>query len=284
MAVKFISLLNYKTRALCWSKRRLWLLALLLSNLASLSAMATASTDTLGEVNELLSASIINAYGEELGTLTNLAVDWETGQVSYAVLSFGGVFDGLPNIEAKIFAVPIDALTLLPEAAAIRLDLDKETIIEAIRLDDDDWSILPDQEASTASGRVFALDELIPDNSDESIIGFSTAAYMLSQSTSSLQKVTDLMGLEVKDIQGETLGKSEDLIIDWPARKLVYAIVSTGGMLLRPGETDIKVPREAIALVARPALAAPQFAKESYFQLNVSREQFEKATDRNTGS
>jgi sporulation protein YlmC with PRC-barrel domain len=277
MALKSISLLNCKIRALCWSKW-LWSLALLLSNLTSLSATATASTDTLGEVNELLGVSIVNAHGEELGTLTNLAVDWQTGRVSYAVLSFGGVFGGLPDIEARMFAVPIDALTLLTEAATMRMDLDKETIIEAVGLDDNDWSILPDQEENTASGRVFAWDELIPNKANEPIIGFSTAAYMLSQSTSSLQKVTDLMGLEVKDIQGETLGKSEDLIIDWPARKLVYAIVSTGGMMGSAGETDFKIPREAITLVARPALAAPRFAKDSYFQLKVGREQFEKST------
>jgi hypothetical protein len=84
MALKSISLLNCKIRALCWSKW-LWSLALLLSNLTSLSATATASTDTLGEVNELLGVSIVNAHGEELGTLTNLAVDWQTGRVSYAV-------------------------------------------------------------------------------------------------------------------------------------------------------------------------------------------------------
>jgi sporulation protein YlmC with PRC-barrel domain len=63
------------------------------------------STDTL-EGNE-----VINQAGEDLGEVETFIIDPEDGSVEYAVLSFGG-FLGMGD---KLFAIPMQALTLLPD-------------------------------------------------------------------------------------------------------------------------------------------------------------------------
>ncbi|MBZ0303832.1 MAG: PRC-barrel domain-containing protein, partial [Anaerolineae bacterium] len=55
----------------------------------------------------LIGDGVKNSAGEDLGKLTEIMLDVESGRVAYAVLSFGGVL-GLGN---KLFAIPWEALT-----------------------------------------------------------------------------------------------------------------------------------------------------------------------------
>jgi len=90
---------------------------------------------------QVLSAStmigddVINAEGEDLGEIKELMIDLEAGQISYAVLSFGG-FLGLGE---KLFAIPWAALRLDPDEEAFILDIDREMLEEAPGFDEDDW-------------------------------------------------------------------------------------------------------------------------------------------------
>jgi hypothetical protein len=62
-------------------------------------------------------------------------IDLETGDVAYAVLSFGGIL----GMGDKLFAVPWGALALDADRHEFLLDVDKETLKNAPGFDPDDW-------------------------------------------------------------------------------------------------------------------------------------------------
>ena len=54
------------------------------------SSVATDETDRLIASNKVEGTAVYNRQGERLGTVKNFMVDKRSGQVAYAVLSFGG--------------------------------------------------------------------------------------------------------------------------------------------------------------------------------------------------
>ena len=86
--------------------------------------------------------AIYNAEGEHLGELKEIMLDLNTGQVAYAVLSFGG-FLGMGD---KLFAVPWEALSVDTERQYIVLDVSKERLEDAPGFDKDNWPETPDRE------------------------------------------------------------------------------------------------------------------------------------------
>jgi sporulation protein YlmC with PRC-barrel domain len=89
--------------------------------------------------SRLLHYRVRNSAGEDLGKIEDVVVDPETGNVQYAVLSFGGVF-GLGN---KLFPIPWSSLRTSSNRDYVLLDLDKETLRRAPGYDRDslpNWS------------------------------------------------------------------------------------------------------------------------------------------------
>jgi sporulation protein YlmC with PRC-barrel domain len=92
------------------------------------------STDTL-EGNE-----VINQAGEDLGKVETFMIDPEEGRVAYAVLSFGG-FLGMGD---KLFAVPMQALTLVPDQHKFLINESKERLENAPGFDKNNWPDMSD--------------------------------------------------------------------------------------------------------------------------------------------
>lgn len=93
------------------------------------------STDAFGnlEIDEndrLISSSkvedtaVYDMEGERLGTIRNFMVDKYSGQVRYAVLSFGGMM----GLGERHYPLPWDVLTYDEDMGGYVVDLDKETL------------------------------------------------------------------------------------------------------------------------------------------------------------
>jgi sporulation protein YlmC with PRC-barrel domain len=78
---------------------------------------------------------VYNLANEDLGKIEDLMIDCESGRVSYAVLSFGGIL-GLGD---KLFAIPWTALRLDEDRKCFVLDVAKETLESAPGFDKDNW-------------------------------------------------------------------------------------------------------------------------------------------------
>ena len=81
-----------------------------------------------------------NTEGKDLGKIEDFMVDVNSGRIAYAVLSFGG-FMGFGD---KLFAIPMDALSLDTDAEKFVLDVNKQQLEDAPGFDKDNWPKHPD--------------------------------------------------------------------------------------------------------------------------------------------
>lgn len=72
---------------------------------------------------------------EDLGNVHDIMVDFESGRISYVVMSSGG-FPGLGN---KLFAIPVSALKADRDQEILLLDASRETFENAEGFDKGNW-------------------------------------------------------------------------------------------------------------------------------------------------
>lgn len=102
---------------------------------STVTGRRTLSTSTL------TGDDVVNAEGEDLGTIEDFMIDLQNGRVDYAVLSFGG-FLGLGD---KLFAIPFELLDVDFENKRVTLDIDREALEDAPGFDKDDWPDTSDE-------------------------------------------------------------------------------------------------------------------------------------------
>jgi sporulation protein YlmC with PRC-barrel domain len=91
--------------------------------------------------SKLIGENVVDAKGDHLGKIEDLAVDFEQGRIRYAILSFGG-FLGMGE---KRFAVPIQTLQRFGDDDRLLLNVDREKLKNAPGIDKDDWTKLDDR-------------------------------------------------------------------------------------------------------------------------------------------
>lgn len=88
----------------------------------------------------LIGDSVVNGAEESLGDIKEIMLDMHTGQVAYAVLSFGGFL----GIGEKLFAVPWGALHLDTVNERFVLNVDKARLKNAPGFDPGAWPDMSD--------------------------------------------------------------------------------------------------------------------------------------------
>lgn len=72
---------------------------------------------------------------ESLGLVEDVMIDTANGRIEYVVVSFGGLF----GIGEKLFAVPLEALTLDTDAKCFILPVPEDKLKNAPGFDKNDW-------------------------------------------------------------------------------------------------------------------------------------------------
>jgi len=85
--------------------------------------------------------SVVNAAGEDLGSINEIMIDVPTGRIAYAVLSFGG-FLGMGD---KLFAIPWNRLTVEEDRKVFVLNVDRKTLEAAPGFDKNNWPDMADR-------------------------------------------------------------------------------------------------------------------------------------------
>jgi sporulation protein YlmC with PRC-barrel domain len=91
--------------------------------------------------NTLLGNDVYNKDGEDLGHIKEFMIEMATGQVAYAVLSFGGIL----GLRDKLFAVPWQALMLDTNKKRFTLDVPKSALKDAPGFDKAHWPSMADE-------------------------------------------------------------------------------------------------------------------------------------------
>jgi sporulation protein YlmC with PRC-barrel domain len=98
----------------------------------------------------LIGDDVYNRQEEDLGDIKEIMLDMRTGQVAYAVLSFGGIL----GMGEKLFVVPWQRLTLDTVNKRFILDIEKDRLEDAPGFDKDHW---PDMRSERWSSEVDAF-------------------------------------------------------------------------------------------------------------------------------
>lgn len=97
----------------------------------------------------LKGTKVVNRKGEKLGEMEEIMIDVVNGEVSYVVLSFGGLL----GIGDKLFAVPWEALEVDEKNEQIVMNVTKERLENAPGFDKNNW---PESPNATWLGEVYS--------------------------------------------------------------------------------------------------------------------------------
>jgi sporulation protein YlmC with PRC-barrel domain len=97
--------------------------------------MTTTTGPRMLSATTIIGDAVTNAAGEDLGKIEDLMIDLDYSRVGYAVVSFGGFL----GIGDKLFAVPLEALTLDAPNHRFLLDVKRERLENAPGFDKDNW-------------------------------------------------------------------------------------------------------------------------------------------------
>jgi sporulation protein YlmC with PRC-barrel domain len=92
-------------------------------------------------IDKIIDSAVINLDGKRIGTINDLVIDIDTGNIMYAVLEFGG-FMGFGD---KLFAVPWQSLAAVPAEGLFILDQSKAKLEKAPGFDKNDWPDIGDR-------------------------------------------------------------------------------------------------------------------------------------------
>lgn len=106
----------------------------------------------------LMGEDVYNRQDEDLGDIKEIMLDMQTGQIAYAVLSFGGIL-GMGN---KLFAVPWQALQLDTDNKRFILDCSKDKLENAPGFDKDRWPDMASPEFGTLMHDFYGTQQNVP--------------------------------------------------------------------------------------------------------------------------
>lgn len=249
------------------------------STLQSSTRSSFRSGKTLGQVeraNKLIGREIIGSDNQKLGKLDNLVVDLESGHILYAVIGSGGV----GAIGEKKFAVAPGVFTE-PQAASesknpfskgpdLQANIDKAKLNGAPQFTKD---IDKDTELSKADfvNQVYQY-------FGENAWWQGASAPPSAGQFNNVHKASDLIGMKVQNVQDQPMGKLDNIAVDLPAGRVVYAILSPDSSL-NLGNDLYALPPNALTLssdkkqltsdISKDKLSgAPHFAKDNWNNLS----------------
>lgn len=80
--------------------------------------------ERITKASDLMGMKIKNSKGETLGSISDVALDLQSGKINYAVLSSGGIL----GFRDRLYAVPVSALQRGTEDKVLIFDVDKEAL------------------------------------------------------------------------------------------------------------------------------------------------------------
>ena len=98
------------------------------------------TNDILRVTDDILRAKVVNQEGEDIGAINEVVVDFASGRVTYAILSFGG-FLGMGD---KLFAVPWVSLSYDPSRKGFTMKANRDLLKNAPGFDKDRWPEMAD--------------------------------------------------------------------------------------------------------------------------------------------
>jgi sporulation protein YlmC with PRC-barrel domain len=220
----------------------------------------------LEKANELIGAKVINDKNERLGTIEEIVLTPDRSSINYAVLSYGGVW----GFGGKLFAVPWSEFEIRPDENVLVLrNVNKADLDKAKGFDKKHWPTAAHKNwlgfergrAAMPAERGEPMEHgengMMPesgeyrDQSSRAAEPRTGAMPAAKRGDIKYHKLTELIGMTVRNPQGEDLGELEDIIIDVHQGKVAYAVVSMRSGFLGLNKDLAAVPWSAFEILPR---------------------------------
>lgn len=207
---------------------------------------------------DLKDLNVDNMKGEKLGEIDDIVYDVDNGRIVYGAMSFGGFL----GVGDKLFAVPWHAMK--PEFDTVNnrhhivMNADKESLKNAQGFDKNNWPNMGDEKW------VADINKFYP-----AAAGADVAA------PKATARASNLVGMNIKNSQGQSLGEVKDVVFDINKGEISYLAVSFGGFL-GVGEKLFAVPFKSFD--------SAKDGNNYHLLLNVEKATLEKAPSFNKDS
>jgi sporulation protein YlmC with PRC-barrel domain len=221
------------------------------------------------KASDLVGCNVKNASGEDLGEIKDIVINPETGEVEYAVLSFGG-FLGMGD---KLFALPWGVFESVHEQDGdqryLLLSVDKERLKNSPGFPKDNW---PDMSSPDWANTIRDFYKSDLEARREGTVEAAGAGKAIDASRRyHLVKASDLKGTDVKTSDGKEAGEIGELAIDPTRGRVAFFVLSSGGFL-GFGKDEYILPWQACTI-------SVDEDKDLVCNLSVPQAKFEKAPD-----
>jgi sporulation protein YlmC with PRC-barrel domain len=209
-----------------------------------------------------------------LGSINDAMISLQDGCIDYMILSFGGI----AGLGDSLFLIPWRIVTIDPVNEWLVLNVDPQVLNEAPLFDvnnlpdfaSPDWDAevrsfwetiellrtdviatqtvtATGQTADMGSPCAGALPGFAAEATEPAASEAVTRTTEIAVETPRVIRLTELMSFDVTNTDGEDLGAIEDIMIDWRQDRIVYTILSFGG-ILGLGEKWFPIPLDQITL------------------------------------
>lgn len=241
------------------------------------------TTGDIVRASKLIGMDIQNRKGKSVGGIHDLVIDAGTGQVRYAAVTYGGLL----GFGDKLFAVPYEAFRCKADPRnhdqkTLVLDVTQKQLEGAKGFDEYHWPDFADEDFASTLDKRYGVERhsragRLGVNVSRSGVEVNVGAKRRSNHDSSYGlddtvRVSQMMGMNIQNPQGNSVGKVEDLVIDADRGKVRYAAVTYGGFL-GLGNKLFAVPYEAFR-----CKTDPNDHDDRHLILDVTQQQLNGAT------
>ncbi|MGD0816414.1 MAG: PRC-barrel domain-containing protein [Verrucomicrobiota bacterium] len=174
----------------------------------------------LERADKIIGKEVKDSHDQTVGRVKDLAIDMTNERIVAVILQV----DGMLGVDDKYVAVPPEGFACDTAMKTLVLNFDKARIKEAPAFNLSQWS---DNVRQPELGQIYNYYGSRPYFATNEQADQNVTAHRLGE----VQRADKLMGTTVHNLQGERLGKVDDLVVDLPAGRLIEVILSSGGFL-----------------------------------------------------
>ncbi len=250
------------------------------SSTASDYSKAGPASSAFGQVeraNKLIGKEVVSSDNQKLGKIDNIVVDLESGRILYAVVGSGGIL----KVGERRFAAPPALFSGAQTSASstssgtfgtsgnITLNVDKEKFSNAPQF-------TKDMDTDTGMGKLDFVSKVYQ-YFGQNAWWQGGAAASAETAFHNVHRAKDVIGTKVQNVNNEPMGKVDNLMLDLPAGRITYVILSPDSSLnlgnnlyaLPPMLTLGSDQKTFTADITKDKLAgAPHFAKDNWSEIS----------------
>lgn len=226
-------------------------------------------------VTTLQSSRVINHTNDRLGTVSDVLVDLETGEVSFVLVSEGRttwVGDTRP-VPPQAFQIrPYEGVVGIGEGIELILQMDEATWEAAPKIERNQTATLQQHDRATAIhqhyGREFqpAAGQPGQAQAQPGAEGGTRPAAPGGAAVVRLRSADDLMNTTITDAAGVNIGDVEDMLVDMGQGRLSFVFIQPDTNFWETADHEFAVAPQAIT-----------FANGQRLSLNITRQHLENA-------